>query len=41
VYDGVLSVSNVTDEMNGWGAYAIFYYQDQVASSTVGHIYLY
>ena len=40
VYDGVLSVSNVTDEMNGWGAYAIFYYQDQVASSTIGHIYL-
>lgn len=40
VYDGVLSVSNVTAEMNGWGAYAIFYYQDQVVSSTVGHIYL-
>ena len=40
VYDGVLSVSNVTDEMNGWGAYAIFYYQNQVASSTIGHIYL-
>ena len=38
VYDGVLSVSNVTDEMNGWGAYAIFYYQDQIASSTVGYI---
>ena len=41
VYEGVLSVSNVTEDMNGWGAYAIFYYQDQVASSTVGHIYLY
>ena len=40
VYDGVLSVSNVTEDMNGWGAYAIFYYQDQVASSTVGHIWL-
>ena len=40
VYEGVLSVSNVSAEMNGWGAYAIFYYQDQVASSTVAHIYL-
>ena len=40
VYDGVLSVSNVTEDMNGWGAYAIFYYQDQVASSTIGHIWL-
>ena len=41
VYDGVLSVSNVTEDMNGWGAYAIFYYQDQVASSTIARINLY
>ena len=40
VYEGVMSVSNVSTEMNGWGAYAIFYYQDQVASSTIAHIYI-
>ena len=41
LYEGVLSVSNVTEDMNGWGAFCTFYYEDQVATSGTGYIWIY
>ena len=41
LYEGVLSVSNVTEDMNGWGAYCTFFYEDQVANSGTGYIWIY
>ena len=41
VNEGVLSIGNVSEGMNGWGAYCVFTYQDQTVSSGAGYIRIY
>lgn len=35
-----LSISNVSTDMNGWGAYCTFYYKGQTARTTTAYLYV-
>ena len=35
-----LSIGNVAQDMNGWGAYCTFYYQGQTARTTTAYMYI-
>ena len=40
-YSTTLSISNVTKEMDGWGAYCTFYYNGQTARTSTAYLYVY
>ena len=41
VYGGVVSIENVTEDMDGWGAFCTFTYEAQTVTSTTGYIHIY
>ena len=40
-YSTTLSISNVTRDMDGWGAYCTFYYKGQTARTSTAYLYVY
>ena len=39
-YSTTLSIANVSEDMNGWGAYCTFYYLGQTARTSTAYIYV-
>ena len=40
-YSTTLSISNVSRDMDGWGAYCTFYYKGQTARTSTAYLYVY
>ena len=40
-YSTTLSISNVSRDMDGWGAYCTFYYRGQTARTSTAYLYVY